>query len=77
METKILNGKTWLTSGQVARLLDMTNAAVRRWAREGLVDAIKTPGGQYRFSREAVAKLLDGRGAVAYGRRSTDGAVAK
>jgi excisionase family DNA binding protein len=37
----------------------MTRAAIRRWAREGLVDAIKTPGGQYRFRREALARLMD------------------
>jgi excisionase family DNA binding protein len=37
----------------------MTRAAIRRWAREGLVDAIKTPGGQYRFRREALNRLMD------------------
>jgi len=50
--------KEWMTSGEVARALNMTNAAIRRWAREGLVEAIKTPGGQYRFRREALARLL-------------------
>lgn len=52
----------WMTSGEVARELNMTDAAIRRWAREGLVDAIKTPGGQYRFRREALNKLLAGNG---------------
>ena len=51
--------KDWMTSGEVARALNMTRAAIRRWAREGLVDAIKTPGGQYRFRREALARLMD------------------
>ncbi len=51
--------KDWMTSGEVARALNMTRAAIRRWAREGLVDAIKTPGGQYRFRREALARLTD------------------
>ncbi len=50
--------KDWVTSGEVARALDMTDAAIRRWAREGLVEAIKTPGGQYRFRREAVTELM-------------------
>lgn len=50
--------KDWITSGEVARALDMTDAAIRRWAREGLIDAIKTPGGQYRFRREAVSQLM-------------------
>jgi excisionase family DNA binding protein len=52
----------WMTSGEVARELNMTDAAIRRWAREGLVDAIKTPGGQYRFRREALNQLLAGNG---------------
>jgi excisionase family DNA binding protein len=50
--------KDWMTSGEVARALNMTDAAIRRWAREGLVEAMKTPGGQYRFRREALARLL-------------------
>jgi len=53
--------KDWVTSGEVARALDMTDAAIRRWAREGLVEAIKTPGGQYRFRREAVSNLMKSR----------------
>ncbi len=53
--------KEWMTSGEVARALNMTDAAIRRWAREGLVEAIKTPGGQYRFRREALARLLQVR----------------
>lgn len=47
-----------MTSGEVARALSMTDAAIRRWAREGLIEVIKTPGGQYRFSRQALARLL-------------------
>ena len=53
--------KDWMTSGEVARALNMTDAAIRRWAREGLVEAMKTPGGQYRFRREAFARLLQVR----------------
>lgn len=53
--------KSWVTSGEVARALNMTDAAIRRWAREGLLDAIKTPGGQYRFRREALSNLMKGR----------------
>ena len=49
--------KDWMTSGEVARELSMTDAAIRRWAREGLIEAMKTPGGQYRFRREALARL--------------------
>ena len=52
----------WMTTGEVARELNMTDAAIRRWAREGLVEAIKTPGGQYRFRREALNQLLAGNG---------------
>jgi excisionase family DNA binding protein len=53
--------KDWMTSGEIARALNMTDAAIRRWAREGLVEAIKTPGGQYRFRREALTGLMQVR----------------
>ncbi len=53
--------KVWITSGEVARALNMTDGAIRRWAREGLLEAIKTPGGQYRFRRTAVANLIKTR----------------
>lgn len=53
--------KAWMTSGEVARALNMTDAAIRRWAREGLIEAIKTPGGQYRFRREALTSVLQGK----------------
>jgi excisionase family DNA binding protein len=53
--------KSWVSSGEVARALNMTNAAIRRWAREGLLESIKTPGGQYRFRREAVSNLTKQR----------------
>jgi excisionase family DNA binding protein len=62
--------KSWVTSGEVARALNMTDAAIRRWAREGLIDAIKTPGGQYRFRREALSDLMRSR-------RAPQGARAK
>ena len=65
-ERRVLRRKNrandWMTSGEVARELNMTDAAIRRWAREGLVEAIKTPGGQYRFRREALNQLLAGNG---------------
>lgn len=55
------NEKHWVTSGEVARALNMTDAAIRRWAREGLIEAIKTPGGQYRFRLEALSNLMKAR----------------
>ena len=48
----------WMTSGEVARALNMTDAAIRRWAREGLIQAMKTPGGQYRIRRESLTQLM-------------------
>ena len=51
--------KDWMTSGEVARALNMTDAAIRRWAREGLIQAMKTPGGQYRIRRESLAQLMN------------------
>lgn len=65
--------KDWVTSGEVARALDMTDAAIRRWAREGLVEAIKTPGGQYRFRREALSELMRSRNVKRPARKSARG----
>jgi excisionase family DNA binding protein len=65
--------KVWITSGEVARALNMTDGAIRRWAREGLLEAIKTPGGQYRFRRSAVANLIKTRRMPGGGPAGSDG----
>jgi excisionase family DNA binding protein len=47
------NGRL-LSTGQVARLFGVSPSTVTRWARLGILNAIRTPGGHYRFhEREA------------------------
>jgi len=41
--------KSYLTPGEVAELLMVSSAAVRRWAAEGDLKALTTPGGHRRF----------------------------
>ena len=38
-----------LSTGQVARLFGVSPSTVTRWARLGILNAIRTPGGHYRF----------------------------
>jgi len=41
-----------LSRTEVARLFGVSTSSVTRWARTGLLKAIRTPGGHYRFPAE-------------------------
>jgi excisionase family DNA binding protein len=45
----ITGGSAFLSRGEVARLFGVSVSTVTRWARTGLVPAVRTPGGHYRF----------------------------
>lgn len=47
-----------LTPQQVAELFTVDPKTVSRWAREGLIRAVRTPGGHRRFPISAVNKKL-------------------
>lgn len=49
-----------LTVGEVAEQFRVHSATVGRWIRDGALDAIRTPGGQYRVRRKDVEALLSG-----------------
>ena len=54
--------KQLLTSREVADRFRVDVTSVRRWVAEGkLKVAARTPGGQFRFSEEAVRSLADHR----------------
>ena len=42
----------FLSRGEVARLFGVSASTVTRWARTGLLKAVRTPGGHYRFRAE-------------------------
>lgn len=57
-------GGRWLTVPEVARVLRVNPATVRRWAAEGEVRAVRIgPGGHWRIPREALDEMLGGSAA--------------
>ncbi len=48
----------YLTSGESARLLNVSQKTVNRWAARGLLPCIVTLGGHRRFRQEDVEKAL-------------------
>jgi excisionase family DNA binding protein len=50
-----------LTPSQVGQLMGVEGRTVTRWAREGRVAAITTPGGHHRFRRSDVDDLINER----------------
>ena len=48
--------ETFLSRGEVSRLFGVSNSTVTRWARLGLLFALRTPGGHYRFPAEETLK---------------------
>jgi excisionase family DNA binding protein len=51
-----------LTTKEVARLLQVSEATVKRWADDGLLHSSKTAGGHRRFSTQSIASLRRERG---------------
>ena len=54
----------FLSRSEVARLFGVSVSSVTRWARAGLIRAVRTPGGHYRFpaeeTRRAAARFAAG-----------------
>src|SRR6185436_14232303 len=51
-----------LTTKEVARLLQVSEATVKRWADDGLLRSNKTVGGHRRFSAHTIASLRREKG---------------
>jgi excisionase family DNA binding protein len=49
-----------MTPGEVAAVLRVDDTTVVRWARNGRIRSIKTPGGHHRYYAEDVEKLVRG-----------------
>ena len=46
----------FLTRRDVAKLFGVSASTITRWARTGLIAAVRTPGGHYRYRFEDVAR---------------------
>jgi excisionase family DNA binding protein len=51
-------GRLGLTVSEVAAELGVSENTVRRWSDAGHLQAYRTPGGQRRFSRQAINAFL-------------------
>ncbi|HEV2249588.1 MAG TPA: helix-turn-helix domain-containing protein [Candidatus Limnocylindria bacterium] len=53
-----MTGTLWLTLGEASRILGVDPDTLRRWADNGKVDVLKTPGGHRRFLRSSIEGML-------------------
>jgi excisionase family DNA binding protein len=51
--------RRFLAIGETAQILGASPASIRRWADQGFLPAYRTPGGQRRFDRVEVERLLE------------------
>lgn len=50
--------KAWMTTGEVARALQVTITTVNRWLASGKLPHIRTPGGHYRIPRAEFTAMV-------------------
>ncbi len=49
-----------MTLAEAARVLGVSPRTLRRWARVGRIDGTRTPEGNWRLRRDAVARMARG-----------------
>ena len=49
-----------LRSGEVAKILGVDRHTVVKWAKEGMIRAVRFPSGRYRIPESEVKKILEG-----------------
>ena len=54
--------RRFLPRSVVARIFGVSASTVTRWAQRGLVPAVRTPGGHYRFSVPDVKRAAEKAG---------------
>ncbi len=52
-------GRDYLTRGEVAAIFEVSPHTVTRRGREGKLPSVLTPGGQRRYPRRAVERLVE------------------
>jgi excisionase family DNA binding protein len=60
----------WLTTADLARMFEMSEATIRRWARQHKLPHLLSPGGQYRFDADEIRYLIEQR-RIRFSRRMT------
>jgi len=50
--------RRFLARREVARLFGVSVSTVTRWASRGLIRAVRTPGGHYRFPADEVRRAV-------------------
>jgi excisionase family DNA binding protein len=50
-----------LTSGEVAVMFRVDSKTVTRWAKDGKLTSIRTPGGHHRYRESEIRALLNGQ----------------
>ena len=53
--------KVLLTLSEVAQLLRVHANTLRRWDREGILKALRTPGGQRRYRKSDIDTIIEGK----------------
>jgi excisionase family DNA binding protein len=53
--------KRWLTTTELAHLLEVSEATVRRWARQKRLPHFRSPGGHYRFDVDEIYRFVENR----------------
>jgi excisionase family DNA binding protein len=48
-----------MTARQVAGLFEVSPSTVVRWARDGKLPSLTTPGGRLRFPRESIEEMIN------------------
>lgn len=56
MQTQKEGTPAFLSRHQVSELFGVSVSTVTRWARQGLLKTLRTPGGHYRFPAEATRR---------------------
>lgn len=56
--TATMNFSALMTVPEVARYLRVDPTTVRRWVKEGVLEAFKLPGGDYRIKETTLEKML-------------------
>ncbi len=57
--TKTTRNNNYLTPTECAKRLQVATVTLRKWAQQGMLEAVVTPGGHRRYTLEAVAQFAE------------------